>query len=179
VVFVCENNLYATSLPVGRAVAGSITARAAAFGITAASCDGMDPDIVYEATAAAVARARAGEPSFLEFLTYRYEGHHTFELKAGLRYRDPAEVAAWRARDPLALQASRITESVRRRIDDEVETAVAAAVRYAMESPKPDPAGGMDYLYSAGVRPRAGSTAEPRKAPAGVLRLAAQIDQEG
>jgi pyruvate dehydrogenase E1 component alpha subunit len=166
-------------VPVGQTVAGSITARAAAFGIAAASCDGMDPDIVYEATAAAVARARAGEPSFLEFLTYRYEGHHTFELKAGLRYRDPAEVAAWRARDPLALQASRIPESVRRRIDDEVETAVAAAVRYAMESPKPDPAGGMDYLYSGGVRPRAGSAAEPRKAAAGLLHLAAPIEQEG
>ncbi len=44
--------------PVGRAVAGSITARAAAFGIPAASCDGMDPELVYEATAAAVGRAR-------------------------------------------------------------------------------------------------------------------------
>ena len=179
VVFVCENNQYATTVPVGQTVAGSITARAAAFGIASASCDGMDPDIVYEATAAAVGRARAGEPSFLEFLTYRYEGHHTFELKAGLRYRDPAEVAAWRARDPLALQASRIPESVRRRIDDEVETALEAAVRYAMESPKPDPAGGMDYLYSGGVRPRAGSAAEPGKATAGLLHLAAPIEQEG
>jgi len=68
---------------------------------------------------------------------------------------------------------------VRRLIDDEVETALAAAVRYARESPKPDPAAGMDYLYSAGVRPRAGSAAEPREAPAGLLRLATPIEQEG
>jgi acetoin:2,6-dichlorophenolindophenol oxidoreductase subunit alpha len=180
VVFVCENNRYATTLPVEAAVAGSLTARAAAFGIPAASCDGMDSDVVYEATAAAVDRARGGEPSFLEFTTYRYEGHHTFELKAGLRYRDPAEVAAWRARDPLALQAARIPGTTRRQIDDEVETALEAAVRYAAESPKPDPAGGLDYLYSQGMPLRPGSAAEPRGVPAGLLRLAAPgIEREG
>jgi pyruvate dehydrogenase E1 component alpha subunit len=180
VVFICENNRYATTLPVEAAVAGSITARAAAFGIAAASCDGMDPGIVYEATAAAVGRARGGEPSFLELTAYRYEGHHTFELKAGLRYRDPAEVAAWRARDPVALQASRIAESTRHRIDEEVETALEAAVRYALDSPRPDPAGGLDYLYSAGVRLRAGSSAggsAQREAPAGLV--APGIEREG
>ena len=157
VVFVCENNRYATTLPVEKAVAGSITARAAAFGIQAASCDGMDPDVVYQATAAAVSRARAGEPSFLEFSTYRYEGHHTFELKAGLRYRDPAEVAQWRARDPLALQGSRIPDDVRQRIDDEVEAVLETAVRYAMDSPAPDPTHGLDYLYAGKVPLRTGS----------------------
>jgi pyruvate dehydrogenase E1 component alpha subunit len=180
VVFVCENNRYATTLPVAAAVAGSITGRAAAFGIPAASCDGMDPDVVYEATAAAVGRARAGEPSFLEFTTYRYEGHHTFELKAGLRYRDPAEVAAWRARDPLALQATRIAESTRLRIDGEVEAVLDAAVRYARESPKPDKAGGLDYLYSGEVRLRPGSSrssAEPTGTPAGLV--APGIEREG
>jgi TPP-dependent pyruvate/acetoin dehydrogenase alpha subunit len=166
VVFVCENNLYATTLPAAAAVAGSITARAAAFGLPAASCDGMDPGIVYEATAAAVDRARAGEPSFLEFTTYRYEGHHTFELKAGLRYRDPAEVAEWRARDPLALQASRIPDGVRQQIDDEVEAVLEAAVRFATSSPKPDPAHGLDYLYSGGVRPRPGHSGGIGNAPA-------------
>jgi TPP-dependent pyruvate/acetoin dehydrogenase alpha subunit len=157
VVFVCENNRYATTLPVERAVAGSITARAAAFGIQAASCDGMDPDAVYVATAAAVSRARAGEPSFLEFTTYRYEGHHTFERKAGLHYRDPAEIAQWRDRDPLVLQRGRIADDLRQRIDDEVETTLEAAVRYAMDSPKPDASGGLDYLYSGKVRLRDGT----------------------
>ncbi len=177
VVFVCENNLYATTLPVDRAVAGSITARAAAFGIPAASCDGMDPDVVYEATAAAVSRARGGEPSFLEFTTYRYEGHHTFELKAGLRYRDPAEIAAWRARDPVALQRSRIPDDLRQRIDDEVEAILEAAVRYAMDSPKPDPAQALDYLYSGGVRPRAGITSDLLRPSADPV--APGIDREG
>jgi pyruvate dehydrogenase E1 component alpha subunit len=177
VVFICENNQYATTLPVDRAIAGSITARAAAFGIPAASHDGMDPDVVYEATAAAVSRARGGEPSFLEFATYRYEGHHTFEFKAGLRYRDPAEVAEWRARDPLALQRGRIPDDLRARIDDEVETVVEAAVRYALNSPKPDPAHGLDYLYSGGMRLRAGVADNPLT-PAGGL-VAPGIDREG
>jgi acetoin:2,6-dichlorophenolindophenol oxidoreductase subunit alpha len=177
VVFICENNLYATTLPVGQAVAGSIPDRAAAFGIPAASHDGMDPDIVYEATAAAVGRARGGEPSFLEFTTYRYEGHHTFESKAGLRYRDPAEIAEWRARDPVALQGSRIPDSLRLRIDDEVETVLAAAVRFATGSPKPDPADALDYLYSGGVRPRAGITGGPPGPPAGLV--ASGIDRKG
>jgi pyruvate dehydrogenase E1 component alpha subunit len=165
VVFVCENNQYATTLPVERAVAGSITARAAAFGIPAARHDGMDPDVVYAATAAAVGRARGGEPSFLEFLTYRYEGHHTFELKAGLRYRDPAEIARWRARDPLPRQCGRIPAGVRQRIDDEIEAVLEAAVRYAMNSPRPDPADALDYLYAGGVRPRAGISGGPPAPP--------------
>jgi TPP-dependent pyruvate/acetoin dehydrogenase alpha subunit len=157
VVFVCENNLYATTLPVQTAVAGTITGRAAAFGIPAATHDGQDPQTVFEATAAAVASARAGDgPAFLEFSTYRYEGHHTFERTAGLRYRDPGEVARWRARDPLDLQAGRIPASQREQIDADVEVRLDAAVAFALDSPRPDPADGLDYLYSTGLRLRAG-----------------------
>jgi acetoin:2,6-dichlorophenolindophenol oxidoreductase subunit alpha len=154
VIFVCENNGYATTLPVGRAVAGSVTARALACGIPAASHDGMDAEVVHQAAAEAVARVRAGGgPVFLEFLTYRYEGHHTFEAKAGLRYRSPAEVAGWRGRDPLVLQASRVTGEERARIDALVESIVADAVRFALAGERPQPADALDYLYSAGPRP--------------------------
>jgi pyruvate dehydrogenase E1 component alpha subunit len=160
VVFVCENNLYATTLPVETAVAGSITARAAAFGIPASTHDGMDPEVVYDATAAAVARARdGGGPTFLEFSCYRFEGHHTFELKAGLRYRDADEIARWRARDPLELAGGRISAELRLRIDEQVEADVEAAVRFALDSPKPGPEEAFDYLYSSGLRPRAGTSA--------------------
>jgi acetoin:2,6-dichlorophenolindophenol oxidoreductase subunit alpha len=156
-IFVCENNRYATTLPVQTAVAGSITARATAFGIPAESCDGMDPDVVLAAAAKAVARARSGGgPSFIEFGTYRFEGHHTFELTAGLRYRDDDEVAAWRARDPLELQAGRIAADVRERIDADVEEVIDAATRYALASPAVDPDDGLDYLYSTRLPLRAG-----------------------
>lgn len=157
VLFVCENNLYATTLPVQTAVAGSITARAAAFGIPAATHDGMDAQVVLDATAAAVARARSGEgPAFLEFSTYRYEGHHTFERSVRLRYRDPAEVAQWRARDPMDLQGGRIPAGRRADIDAAVEVALDAAERFALDSPRPDPEDALAYLYSTGLRLRAG-----------------------
>jgi acetoin:2,6-dichlorophenolindophenol oxidoreductase subunit alpha len=157
-IFVCENNLYATTLPVSAAVAGSITARATAFGIPAQSCDGMDPDLVFAATADAVARARSGGgPSFIELRTYRYEGHHTFELTAGLRYRDDDEVARWRARDPLALQAGRIPDDQRQRIDAEVGVLIDDAARLALDSPKLDPGDGLEYLYSTRLRLRPGA----------------------
>jgi pyruvate dehydrogenase E1 component alpha subunit len=157
VVFVCENNFYATTLPVRTAVAGSITDRAAAFGIPASTHDGMDPEVVFEATAAAVARARdGGGPAFLEFTCYRFEGHHTFEFKAGLRYRDADEVARWRARDPLELAGNRIAADRRQRIDEQVEADLDAAVRFALESPKPGPGEALDYLFSSGLRPRGG-----------------------
>ncbi len=60
VLFVCENNGYATTMPVEGAVAGTIAGRAAAFGMPAAAVDGQDPEAVREVTAAAVARMRAG-----------------------------------------------------------------------------------------------------------------------
>jgi acetoin:2,6-dichlorophenolindophenol oxidoreductase subunit alpha len=158
-LFVCENNRYATTLPVQTAVAGSITARAAAFGSPAATYDGMDAQVVLAATAAAVARARSGAgPAFLEFSTYRYEGHHTFERTAGLHYRDPAEVAQWRARDPMHLQGGRIPAAERERIDAEVEVTLDAAVKFALDSPAPDPRDALAHLYSTGLQPRASAT---------------------
>jgi acetoin:2,6-dichlorophenolindophenol oxidoreductase subunit alpha len=154
VVFVCENNGYATTLPVGRALAGSVTARALACGIPSAQHDGMDAEVVYAAAADAVERARAGGgPVFLEFLTYRYEGHHTFEVRAGLRYRSRAEVDGWRGRDPLLLQASRVEDDQRKQLDAWAESAVEDAVRFAVAGERPSPDTAFDYLYAAEPRP--------------------------
>jgi TPP-dependent pyruvate/acetoin dehydrogenase alpha subunit len=156
-MFVCENNQYATTLPVATAVAGSITGRAEAFGIPASSHDGMDPETVLAATGKAAARARSGGgPVFLEFRTYRYHGHHTFELTAGLEYRDPAEVERWRTRDPLAIQAARIPAAVRAQLDAEVAERTEAAVQFALDSPPPNPADGLAHLYADGLRLRPG-----------------------
>lgn len=157
VVFICENNLYATTLPVGIAVAGTMTGRAEAFGIPASSHDGQDPEVVLEATRAAVARGRdGGGPSFLEFRTYRYEGHHTFEQKVRLRYRDPEELAQWKLRDPMEIQAARIPAGLRAEIDAEAEQRISDAVKFAVDSPRLDPASALDHLYSDGLRLRAG-----------------------
>lgn len=157
VVYVCENNRYATTQPVETAVAGSITGRGEAFGIPSRTVDGQDVEVVLAAADEAVARARAGGgPTFLEFSTYRYHGHHTFELKARLRYRDDEEIARWRERDPLDIQATRVPAEVRERIDAEIEAQLDDVVRFAVESPRPDPVDAFDYMYTSGLRPRAG-----------------------
>lgn len=158
VVFVCENNGWATTMRVTDAVAGSITARAEAFGIPAATVDGQDPEAVLDAARIAVARGRAGEgPSFLECHTERFDAHHTFEHKARLGYRSAEELERARRRDPVDIQGERLTPVERERIDHEVETLLAEAVAFALESPYPDPLGALDDLYASGLRPRQGS----------------------
>lgn len=157
VVYVCENNLYATTLPVQAAVAGTITGRGEAFGIPSVAIDGQDPETVLAATAEAVARARAGGgPSLIECATYRYEGHHTFERGVRLNYRDPAEVAAWKERDPLDIQAARVPAAERAAIDAEVEELLDEVVAFTLASPRPEPADALAHVYADGTTTRAG-----------------------
>ncbi len=157
VIYICENNQYATSLPVGTAVAGSILGRGEAFGIPSASVDGQDPEVVLAAMTRAVERARAGDgPSLLEADTYRYFGHHTFELKVRLAYRAEDEVARWRDRDPLDIAAARVPEQARAQVDAEIEAVLDEAVRFALAGARLDPADAQEYTYTAGPRPRAG-----------------------
>ncbi len=158
VVFVCENNGWATTMRVEDAVAGSIIARAEAFGIPAATVDGQDPEAVLAAARTAVERARAGAgPSFLECRTERFDAHHTFEHKARLDYRPAEELARARTRDPVDIQGARLEAVERERIDHEIEALLADAVTFALESPFPDPVGAQDHLYASGLRARQGS----------------------
>ncbi|MCE6996422.1 thiamine pyrophosphate-dependent dehydrogenase E1 component subunit alpha [Saccharothrix sp. S26] len=157
VLFVCENNGYATTLTVSDAVAGTITGRGAAFGIPSATVDGMDPRAVLDAAREAVDRARAGGgPSLVECLTYRFDAHHTWEHKARVRYRADDEVRSGRERDPVTIQGDRLSDEDRERVDAEVEYTVDAAVAFALGSPHPDPVGALDHLYATGMRARPG-----------------------
>jgi TPP-dependent pyruvate/acetoin dehydrogenase alpha subunit len=157
VVYVCENNGYATTLPVETAVAGSIVGRGEAFGIPSSTVDGQDVEVVLAAATEAVERARSGGgPSLIEFSTYRYYGHHTFELKARMKYRTEEEIARWRERDPLDIQAARVPADVRARIDAEVEAEIEDVVAFAVASARPDPMDALEYMYTDGLRARAG-----------------------
>ena len=150
VIFVCENNGYATTMPVESAVAGSITGRARAFGIPAFTIDGQDPETVLKAALAAGARAKAGKgPTFLECITYRFDAHHTFEHRARLTYRSPEELAAGRSRDPVEIQGARLTAGERAVVDAEVEVLLDAAAESALGSAHPDPGAALDYLYAS------------------------------
>ncbi|MFJ9696000.1 thiamine pyrophosphate-dependent dehydrogenase E1 component subunit alpha [Kitasatospora sp. NPDC101183] len=160
VVFVCENNGYATTLPAAAAVAGSATGRAEAFGIPAERVDGMDTEAVRAAALRAVQRAAdGGGPGFLECRTYRYEGHHTMERRMKLRYRSPEEVEAWRDQDPIPRAAALLDPADVASLDAEVEQLLREAEEFALASEHPDPSGALDHLYADGLRPRAGATA--------------------
>jgi pyruvate dehydrogenase E1 component alpha subunit len=158
VVFVCEDNGFATSTRTEDAVAGTISGRATAFGIPAVRVDGMDPEAVYSAAAAAVAAARGGlGPSLLECTTYRFDAHHTWEHAARPRYRTEEELALGRSRDPVRIQGDRLDPAVRAAIDAEIEDLLERAVRFALDSPRPEPAGAADYLYADRSPARAGA----------------------
>jgi len=159
VIFVCENNGFATSMRMRDTTAGTVTGRAEAFGIPAGTVDGMDPEAVQAAAAGAVARARAGEgPAFLECLTYRFDAHHTWEHAVRPRYRTDEEVTAGRGRDPVEIQGARLPAGLRAKIDAEIDDLLDEARRFVDASAEPDPAGALDYLYAEGLRGRAGAT---------------------
>lgn len=100
-VFVVENNLYGEFTPLGRHTrAPSLAGRAAAYGVPGVVVDGNDVRAVFHATREAIARARRGEgPTLLECQTYRWHGHMEGESVA---YRSADEIAAWKARCPIA-----------------------------------------------------------------------------
>ncbi len=144
-VVICENNLYAVETYLHRAMAGpSIAARAAGFGLPSVTIDGQDVAAMYRATAEARARAVSGDgPTFIEAQTYRYEGHNTGDVG---NYREQSEVERWRrTRDPLLRVRRSLEEAeilIAGQYDAVVTSAretVADAVRFAEESPWPDP----------------------------------------
>jgi pyruvate dehydrogenase E1 component alpha subunit len=159
VVIIVQNNGWAISVPRHRqSAAPTLAARGVGFGVPAALVDGNDILAVYETVRQAVERARAGDgPTLIELLTYRL-GSHTTADDAN-RYRDPAEVEAWRAKDPIA----RLQKFLRRRDllseeqDEEIGASVLAeidaAVREAEAMPPMAPDSFFDYV-SATLPPR-------------------------
>ncbi len=149
VLFVCENNLYSTHLPIRECRAKqSIRESAASFGVRAHTVDGNDVLAVYEAARADVEHARAGEgPVFLECMTYRMRGHVGPDDNiqgAHTDIRPVAEVEAWRDRDPIVRFRGCLGEKhgigdedlgpIERSVKHEVETAFRRARESAFPS---------------------------------------------
>lgn len=107
VLFCCENNLYAMGTALKRAQAQTdLALRAETYGMPAWPVDGMDVLAVERAARRAVEVIRAGGgPHFLEFRTYRFRAHSMYDPEL---YRDKAEVAEWRHRDPIETFADRM-----------------------------------------------------------------------
>jgi pyruvate dehydrogenase E1 component alpha subunit len=142
VVFVCENNQYAMSMPVARAFPiQDIAERAAAYAMPGKVVDGNDILAIHKAVAQAVERARAGKgPSLIECKTYRWKGHSKSDQE---RYRTREEVAAWKQKDPVAafeaylMQGGIITQEDTRAINKEAQALVDEALAFAESSPEP------------------------------------------
>jgi len=110
VLFCCENNLYAMGTALERAQAQTdLALRAESYGMAAWPVDGMDVLAVEQAARRAAEAVRAGGgPHFLELRTYRFRAHSMYDPEL---YRDKAEVAQWRERDPLDALADQMREA--------------------------------------------------------------------
>ena len=143
VVFICQNNHWAISVPSQKQTASeSIAIKAVAYGIPGVKVDGNDAVEVYLAVKAAVERARSGGgPTLVECDTYRIGAHSSSDDPS--RYRDEREVEAWRKRDPIESLRARLDaaglwthaqeDALRARVLEEVNAAIAEAEQ------KPDP----------------------------------------
>ena len=144
VIYACENNGYSEYTKTEEIAAGSITARAEAFGIEAHQVDGQDVLAVNELTQDLVARARKGEgPFFMELMTYRYHGHHVGDINREY-YRSKAEEQDWKEnRDPIIkfrswlVEQGIATEDEIEAMNAEVKKDAEEAVAYAEAAPYP------------------------------------------
>ena len=152
VIFVVENNGYAMGTSVERTSnVRELYTIGEGYDMPAEPVDGMDVEMVHEAVKRAADRARAGEgPTFLEFKTYRFRGHSMSDPQ---KYRTKEEVEQWKSRDPLEMCRDRIltngiaTEAELEVIDARVKEKVEASVKFAEESPYPEPEAALQDVY--------------------------------
>jgi TPP-dependent pyruvate/acetoin dehydrogenase alpha subunit len=143
-LFVCNNNQLSVSTPRSAALAPKkLSDIGIAFGIPSQTVDGMDVDVVREATSAAVDHVRAGKgPAFLECISYRFASHSTTARET----RSPVELAAIRQKCPIVLYSAVLTAAgilnseLERDISREVSDTVAGALAFADASEYPNTA---------------------------------------
>lgn len=176
VVFVCENNLYGQFTPYSKhSKVADIADKAAAYGIPGVIVDGNDVMAVKAATDEAVARARSGKgPTLIECKTYRWMGHYEGDVYS---YRSEEEVEQWKEKCPITnFRAKLVAEGIAKEkeldaIDESVDAAVRDAVKFADESPDPDPATVTQNVYSVEAASQGAATDDKEDIP---LALAVQ-----
>lgn len=157
-LFACENNLYATHMPIGECrVASAIHRVAAPFCVESRVVDGNDVLKVYETARWAVGRCRKGQgPVFLEFRTYRFRGHVGPDDNIQGSHTDirpQSEVRRWLQKDPIKRFERYLTRNgildarTLHAIRDEAQAEVEAAHAFAQASPLPAPEELTDYVY--------------------------------
>src|SRR5215468_534216 len=159
VVFVCQNNQWAISVPLKKQTnSRTIAQKASAYGFPGIQVDGNDVLAVYAASRVAVARACAGDgPTLIECVTYRLSMHTTSDDPT--KYRSAEEVAAWERKDPL----TRFGAYVQKRgllepgLDEQIEAEIAGSVKAFEAAAGADPLVMFDHAYAV---PPAGLEAE-------------------
>lgn len=155
VIFLCENNGYAISVPQAKQMAvANVADRAVAYNLPGVTVDGNDVEEVYLATQEAVRRALAGGgPTLIEAKTYRLAPHTSDDDDRG--YRPPEEIALWRReRDPIArfgatLEARGLLDAAARAaIDERVRRQIAEATAAAESARDPGPDSLAAHLYA-------------------------------
>jgi pyruvate dehydrogenase E1 component alpha subunit len=143
-VFFCENNQYAISLPVRRQTASeSIAIKAEAYGFEGVQIDGNDILAVYKATKSAVDKARSGGgPTLIEAVTYRMGGHSSSDDTS--LYRSQDEVEMWKKRDPIArftaylIRKGVLTTQDNEKFEREIDAELARVIKEREAIPRPD-----------------------------------------
>ena len=153
VIFVCENNGYAISVPQSSQMAiQNVADRAPGYGFPGVVVDGNDVLACYEVARQAVERARRGEgPTLIEAKTYRFTAHSSDDDDK--RYRPAEEVAIWRQKDPVQRfarylrEAGILTDPVEEEITERVTQQVDEATEYAEQAPDPTPDDLTKFVY--------------------------------
>ena len=157
-VYICENNRYGMGTSLERAMSLSdIAQKGCAYEMAAEFVDGMDVLAVRNATLRAVERARKDYlPTLLEIRTYRFMGH---SMSDPGNYRTRAEIEKYQERDPIKLfsasllEAKLVDNNALEQIEQKVREEVADALRFADESPLPDPAELYTDVYANPITP--------------------------
>lgn len=154
VVFYCQNNQWAISVP--REIqmnSATVAQKALAYDIPTIQIDGNDIFATYKATKEAADRARSGGgPSFIEAVTYRLGDHTTAD--DARRYRDQAELDAWTSKDPLIrtrkyMEGKGLWDDKRQsELEDRARRIVEEVSRTALEMPAPAPSDFFDSMYA-------------------------------
>lgn len=153
VVFVCEDNAWAISVPKDKATAiANNSDRAAAYGIPGVLVPDNDPVAIYEAAGEAVSRARrGGGPSLIEIKTDRLFGHFEGDAQA---YRTPEELALLQERDAIQAFERRLIESADLTANDAQDARERArkevdeAIDFARSSPYPEPSAALQHVFA-------------------------------
>ena len=155
VIFFCENNKYAISVPLSKQMAvDSVASRAEGYGMPGVVVDGCDIAAVYEATSEAADRARAGRgPMLIEAMVERYLPHTSDDDDR--RYRAREEIEEARKRDPLKILARQLTklglldEELDKKLHDDARREINEATDFVEAASYPGTQDFYDHVYSS------------------------------